>query len=1088
MFRNALYHLAKWTGRPTTYRRRPHALKGTKRVRPSLESLETRVVPCTINWSGNGDGKSWQDASNWDLNRVPGAADDVCISAPKVSDAVLHSQGTDAIQSLNSDGPLVISGGSLSLAAFSSQNNTLRLTGGTLTGAGDLYLDTMVWTGGTMDGTGTTTAFSGIQISGGAVTLGRTLINNLITTLAGPSSSLNMTAAGNFTNDVGAEFDFFNDGSVTGAGRFINTGFGFINKFAGTGTSTIQTQFTNSGAIDVGTGTLRISTSGVGGGYDGLFRAEPGATIDFAGGTQTFTNFAQIFAGNVIFSGGTVTFAGTYDVSQSSTFSGATVTFTPDATVNSVGNTLTVSAATVNCSSPQPITTQYLYLTGGTLTGSEDITDGALFQWSGGTLSGSGISDVNGAVLIDGGGVTLGRTLNNNFVGTITGPFASLTLAPGAVLNNQPGADFELRSSGGMSGSGTFNNQPGAGFVRDFDTGTVNVQAVFNNRGEVDIVSGTLSLGGGGNDPGSFIGLPGTTLAFSGGAHQLQMSSTITVPNVVFSGGTVSVDGAYTASGSSTFSGATVVFNPAATLSDLGPIVTVSAAGVTLNAQPATLLIAHLNLLGGAILGSESLNIGFLTWNGGTLGAGGAATVNGPVDINGSATLGRSLTTADNAVAEVLGPFSSLSLQTGVTLTVTGDLVIAGSPGITGSGTININNSFVLFGSSSVQGTFNNAGSVTVNDGTLRLSGGGNESGSFTTGLAGGLDFASGTYDFQSAASIVIPTVSFSGGTVNLNGTYDAALASRFTGATVTFNPGMTVMEVGSLTVTAGLVTFTSGQPINAIGLFLSGGRLTGSDNVTIAAILEWQGGTMDGTGMTTVNSGIVIDGSGMTLGRTLTNTSVADWTGTGDINATASGIFHNAVNATFLALNDQSFTSPSCLGTFNNDGTFLKDESYGTTTIGLFFNNNGSEFAETGTINFPCGIGQPGQNRGPTANVGLPDPAVGIGLLQVPAADLVDRVVLPQSLAPEEAWHTAPVAWSWGEAFGLIGAGTDQPTPDSTTTVALATSWPTATPEVPLTSHEAPRDGRWSLRINAYDFLEEALPTLAWNQIGGPC
>jgi hypothetical protein len=990
-----------------------------------LEALETRLAPSIVNWSGQGDRVSWRDPANWDSNQLPGPGDDVVISSANVTSAVVHSQGIDAVNSLTGDAPLVVSGGSLSLASSSSLRNTVRLTGGSLTGAGDLQLDgLLVWTGGTMDGTGITAVAGGASLSGSTGTLGRTLDRASVVTLDGPFSGLSITASGTFNNSfglLGAEFDIGNNGTISGAGRFVNNTLGTLRRAAGTGTATIQSRFDSIGIVQVDTGTLRIVTSGSNSQFNSAFGGAAGTTIEFVGGNQLFGPSSFISAPNITFSGGTVTFGGFYFASESTTFSGAAVTFTADAEVDDVGHTLTVSAGSVSFNNPQAITVDDLVVTGGTLTGSANLT-ATLFFWSGGTLSGSGVTDVTIDLAVR-GAATLGRALTVHLTAEIAGPFGSLTLSAGAVLNYQssdPIFGFFLENGGSIFGSGTFNNQPGSVVVTD--VGTETIQAVFNKRGEVHIGSGTLNLSGGGTHSGSFQGMPGATLQFSGGAHQLQNSSSITVPNVVFSGGTANLDGTYTASAASTLSGATVVFNPAAAANDLGPNVTVSAGSVTFNAGTPTLSVYTWNFLGGTITGSESFNIVNGTWQGGNLAAGGTLTVTSFLDITGGTTLGRTLTVADNAVVGLEGPFSSLNLQNGAVFTVMYGLAITNSQGITGSGTINCNGIVQVFGNTTIQGAFNNAGSVTVTDGTLHLSGGGNESGSFSTDpVAGGsLDFASGTYDFQASASITVPNVSFSGGTVNLNGTYDVAGNSRFTGATVTFNPGITVTAVGALTIAAGVVTFGSGQQINPASLFFTGGRLTGTDDLTVSGLFSWFGGTMDGTGITTADGGMDLDSFGITLGRRLTNNAVATWTGIGDIAGTINAVFDNGVNGTFSIRNDQTFSSPSCLGVFNNHGRFTKTASYGTTTIGLMFDNDGTVDIETGTVNFLCGGPAPSgrANRAGSALASGPIAGeAGVGLFEsaAPAAPMADQ---SEGASPWTASRQHPAAIAQHQAI----------------------------------------------------------------------
>ena len=45
-----------------------------------MEFLEQRLLMAQDVWTGAGDGKSWQDGSNWSLNAAPGASDSALIT------------------------------------------------------------------------------------------------------------------------------------------------------------------------------------------------------------------------------------------------------------------------------------------------------------------------------------------------------------------------------------------------------------------------------------------------------------------------------------------------------------------------------------------------------------------------------------------------------------------------------------------------------------------------------------------------------------------------------------------------------------------------------------------------------------------------------------------------------------------------------------------------------------------------------------------------------------------------------------------------------------------------------------------------
>src|SRR5262245_26031 len=119
---------------------------------PRLETLEARDVPAPIAWvCGDGD---WATPECWDLGRLPEADDDVTIAAGD-DVTVTHSAGITSVRSLESDGPFVLAGGSLTLAEASALSADFAQAGGRLAGAGDLFVGgPFTWTAGEQVGTG----------------------------------------------------------------------------------------------------------------------------------------------------------------------------------------------------------------------------------------------------------------------------------------------------------------------------------------------------------------------------------------------------------------------------------------------------------------------------------------------------------------------------------------------------------------------------------------------------------------------------------------------------------------------------------------------------------------------------------------------------------------------------------------------------------------------------------------------------------------------------------------------------------------------------------------------------------------------
>ena len=87
-----------------------------------LEQLEQRQLLAVVNWTGLGDAVSWEDPANWDSSpALPALADDVVIDQAGAN--VVHSIGSDVVNSITSVNPLTISGGTLSIVGAITADN-----------------------------------------------------------------------------------------------------------------------------------------------------------------------------------------------------------------------------------------------------------------------------------------------------------------------------------------------------------------------------------------------------------------------------------------------------------------------------------------------------------------------------------------------------------------------------------------------------------------------------------------------------------------------------------------------------------------------------------------------------------------------------------------------------------------------------------------------------------------------------------------------------------------------------------------------------------------------------------------------------
>ena len=231
-----------------------------------------------VGWIGPTAG-DWATAANWSTGVLPGLNDDVSIPSGVT---VTHSSGTDSVHSLRGQGSLVLSGGSLSLAA-TSYVNSLTQSGGTLTGAGNLNVGSFVWSGGTQAGTGST-SLGGAMLDSSTSALvvqGRTMNSFGSVTWSG-SNALQLNSGAVWNNQSAGTFTAPSNATVTaasGTGTFQNAGTFTRSSGSGTTTFTSLVAFNNTGTVNVPSGTLSLAA----GTNRATVNVSSGATLNFAG-------------------------------------------------------------------------------------------------------------------------------------------------------------------------------------------------------------------------------------------------------------------------------------------------------------------------------------------------------------------------------------------------------------------------------------------------------------------------------------------------------------------------------------------------------------------------------------------------------------------------------------------------------------------------------------------------------------------------------------------------------------------------------------------------------------------------------------
>jgi hypothetical protein len=837
---------------------------------------------------------------------------------------------------------------------------SLTLSGGAITGIGTVTVaGLLTWTDGTIRGPGRIVANSDVMITGaGNPTLdGRTFDNTHTATWTG-TGPLTAVNGAVWNNLAGAVFVVRSDLIF-----FASSG-GPLSVFHNAGTLRKLASIGTTGfglALD-NTGLVDVQTGTLSirgtGNTGGTFTVQGGATLDFSINPGAFT----LSPTSQVMGAGTVSFSdGPVHIEGAYGISGTVIN----------GGTADFT---------RDVTLTALTLSGGSLTGLATVTVAGMLTWTGGTMSGPGRSVANGGLVIMGdGSKTLdNRTLDNAALAAWRG--GALTSLYDATWNNLAGATFEVRTDllFDMPYSGARFNNAGT-FRKLASTGTTRMVLPFYNSGAVEVQTGTLSLARDGVvGSGSFSVAAGAVLDFNSNSITTLTpgSSVMGAGDVRFSSGTVFVMGSYSITGNTNVVGGTAQV--------AGPVST-----GTLAVNDGTL----------QVFGDLTV-VGRFDWNGGTLRGPGRILLPTPVStvaaISGGGskmmdgcTINSSRNTTWSGADIQVANGAVWNNLAGATFDVRGDLNFVRTDATPAA----FNNAAMFrkslgTGQTAIGTAFNNQGTVDVQIGTLALAGGGQSTGAFTV--------ASGA------------AVAFGASSRSDNYILDA---------------GTTIRGAGFATVAGGNLVIAATVGIDRFQL--DGAGITGGGSLLIAMAFNWTAGQLTGGGSLAIAATATLNISGSAVKnlvqRTINNSGIMNWSGTGDITASQSAVLNNLSGATFNITNNQSFADGTCSSVFNNAGTVVKSGG-GTTIIGLRFHNTGTVTIQSGMLSFPCGMFGPGGCSG-RGGAGIPAQPSARSDALFPAAEPVRELT---KVVDYQAWVHSSLIETTATTDGTFRGGPD--------------------------------------------------------------
>jgi hypothetical protein len=898
-----------------------------RRYRPGLEALEERWLLATISWTGAAGDGLWSTADNWtDPNGnhlVPGSQDDVVFNGGATASTVDSAVTVGSLTIQGWGGTLNVNG-SLSVAgdlnvpsaepkpAAVFRNGPLTVAGNVNLQAGGIEVDSNLNVGGQlschlggslsgtgivdvtgqlvcsdvtdMGGAGTTVVHGGMSLSGVlGVDSGRTLVNAGGTAVWNGLGVLSCLFAGTFNNQGTFEaqpgFTFEGTGTFNNSDTFIN-----VNSPPGVPTFLGGT-FNNSGTVEVSAGTLSLAGGGPSipaGEESGTFNVEAGAQLNFDGNSQ---------APYILDASVTLTGAGQF--------------------------TQTGGAVTVNGAVSAP----NYQLTSGDLNGPGTFTVQGLLSWSGGSMSGAGVTNAAGGLSLGGSVVLNQRTLNNPQTATWTG--TRLQLQTGPTINNT--GTWNSTTDQSLVGTGTFNNQvskvlpDGTRLVGTLDksggTGTTFIDVPLNNQGFVTAQSGTLALRGGGTSSNDFI-------ADAGGVVQFDEVSAPATPTFHLQAGTsLAGDG----------------------------LIRVAGGEVSVDANVSA---QALELAGGTLDGHGTLTVnGLLTWSGGAMDSTtaseaqlpppiplppGVTNANAGLKITGDAEKDLGDRIINNARLATWDGAGNIQAAAGAVFNN-----LAGGTFVASSGAL-------FTGPTSGTATFANAGMFTkvANTGTTALK---------------TLVFNNqGQLQVQANSTLGLDGQSQGGGRSTGQFFTDTGGVLAFQSGTCTFDAGTTFTGPGLVQATAAQISITSTASVQAANFELDGGQFGGAGTFTTPSggLFTWTGGAMTGIASINIAAGGELDITGSSAktldGPALNNAGTTVWEGTGNINAGSGTVVTNQPGGTFQVASDQVFAWDGNFGlpSFNNQGTFIKSAGTGTTAFqAVPFTNTGAVHVHSGSL-----------------------------------------------------------------------------------------------------------------------------------------